>query len=136
LQSLGRSFAGRVVAGDLHDQIPAHGCSPFRLKSNATTALAGVEFAYKFNPKFTLFASANLESDTNVTNGVISATGVNGLTPINLNSNPAKTRRSAIAGAYYDVAENQRVGLLGIYRQEPSQSESSTTAIATYHIGM
>ena len=104
--------------------------------TNATTALAGVEFAYKFNPKFTLFASANLESDTNVTNGVISATGVNGLTPINLNSNPAKTRRSAIAGAYYDVAENQRIGLLGIYRQEPSQSESSTTAIATYHIGM
>ena len=104
--------------------------------TNATTALAGVEFAYKFNPKFTLFASANLESDTNVTNGVISATGVNGLTPINLNSNPVKTRRSAIAGAYYDVAENQRVGLLGIYRQEPSQSESSTTAIATYHIGM
>ena len=104
--------------------------------TNATTALAGVEFAYKFNPKFTLFASANLESDTNVTNGVISATGVSGLTPINLNSNPAKTRRSAIAGAYYDVAENQRIGLLGIYRQEPSQSESSTTAIATYHIGM
>ncbi len=104
--------------------------------TNATTALAGVEFAYKFNPKFTLFASANLESDTNVTNGVISATGVNGLTPINLNSNPVKTRRSAIAGAYYDVAENQRIGLLGIYRQEPSQSESSTTAIATYHIGM
>ena len=104
--------------------------------TNATTALAGVEFAYKFNPKFTLFASTNLESDTNVTNGVISATGVNGLTPINLNSNLAKTRRSAIAGAYYDVAENQRIGLLGIYRQETSQSESSTTAIATYHIGM
>jgi hypothetical protein len=104
--------------------------------TNATTALAGVEFLYKFNPKFTLFASANLESDTNVTNGVISATGVSGLTPINLNSNPAKTRRSAIAGAYYDVAENQRIGLLGIYRQEPSQSESSTTAVATYHIGM
>jgi hypothetical protein len=39
LQSLGRSFAGSVVAGDLHDQIPAHGCSPLRLKSNATTAL-------------------------------------------------------------------------------------------------
>jgi hypothetical protein len=104
--------------------------------TNATTALAGVEFSYRFNPKFTLFASANLESDTNVTNGVISATGVSGLTPINLNSNPAKTRRSAIAGAYYDVAENQRIGLLGIYRQEPSQSESSTTAVATYHIGM
>jgi hypothetical protein len=104
--------------------------------TNATTALAGVEFSYKFNPKFTLFASANLESDTNVTNGVISATGVSGLTPINLNSNPVKTRRSAIAGAYYDVAENQRIGLLGIYRQEPSQSESSTTAVATYHIGM
>lgn len=104
--------------------------------TNTTTALAGVEFSYKFNQKFTLFASANLESDTNVTNGVISATGVSGLTPINLNSNPAKTRKSAIAGAYYDVAENQRIGLLGIYRQEPSQSESSTTAIATYHIGM
>jgi hypothetical protein len=44
LQSLGRSFAGKVVAGDLHDQIPAHGCSPLRLKSNATTPLELASF--------------------------------------------------------------------------------------------
>ena len=82
-----------------------------------------------------MFASANLESDTNVTNGVISATGVSGLTPINLNSNPVKTRRSAIAGAYYDVTKSQRLSGTVTYQQLPFQSTGATSLYVNYMIG-
>ena len=37
LQSAGNNFFGRVVSGDLQDQIPAHGCDWALLKSTATT---------------------------------------------------------------------------------------------------
>lgn len=104
--------------------------------SNATTLLAGLEISHKFNSRFSLFASANIESDTNATNGIYSATGINGLSTINLNSNPIKTRRFASAGAYFDIADNQRISVVGVYRQESSQALSTTTAIATYNIGM
>ena len=47
-----------------------------------------------------------------------------------------KTRPTATLGAYYDVEKNQRVGITGIYRQEPFQAVSTTTVMATYMIGM
>lgn len=34
-----------------------------------------------------------------------------GLTPINFNANPVKTVPTAMLGAYYDVAKNQRLGV-------------------------
>jgi hypothetical protein len=106
------------------------------LNTNATTALAGVGASYHFIPQVMLFASAGVESDTNTSNGTYSATGVAGLTPISFNSNPAKTRPTATLGAYYDIVRNQRVGVTGIYRQEPYQAVSSTTVMATFTIGL
>ena len=106
------------------------------LNTNATTALAGVGASYRFIPKATVFASAGIESDTNAANGTYSATGINGLTPINFNANPVKTRPTASLGAYYDVEKNQRLGITGIYRQEPYQAVSTTTVMATYTIGL
>lgn len=106
------------------------------LNTNATTALAGVGASYRFIPKATVFASAGVESDTNAANGTYSATGINGLTPINFNANPVKTRPTASLGAYYDVEKNQRLGITGIYRQEPYQAVSTTTVMATYTIGL
>ena len=75
------------------------------LNTNATTALAGVGASYRFIPKATVFASAGVESDTNTENGTYSATGINGLTPVNFNANPVKTRPTAMLGAYYDVVK-------------------------------
>ena len=106
------------------------------LNTNAMTALAGVGASYKVIPTVTTFASAGVETDTNTSNGTYTATGINGLTPVNFNANPVKTRPTATLGAYYDVAKNQRLGITGIYRQEAYQAISTTTVMATYTIGL
>jgi hypothetical protein len=108
------------------------------LNTNATTALIGVGGSYKGIPQTTLFASAGIESDTNTSNGSYygSNTGIPGITPVNFNANPIKTRPTATLGAYYDIAKNQHLGITGIYRQEPYQAVSSTTLMATYTIGL
>ena len=106
------------------------------LNTNATTALAGVGASYQFIPKATIYASAGVETDTNTANGTYSATGVSGLTPVNFNANPVKTRPTAMLGAYYDVQKNQRLGVNAIYRQEPFQAVSTTSVMATYTVGL
>lgn len=106
------------------------------LNTNATTALAGVGGSYRVIPAVTTFASAGVETDTNTSNGTYSATGITGLTPINFNANPVKTRPTATLGAYYDIEKNQRFGVTGIYRQEAYQAVSTTTVMATYTIGL
>jgi hypothetical protein len=106
------------------------------LNTNATTALAGLGASYRLTPVVTTFASAGVETDTNTSNGTYSATGITGLMPINFNANPVKTRPTATLGAYYGVAKNQRLGVTGIYRQEPYQAVSTTAVMATYTIGL
>lgn len=106
------------------------------LNTNATTALAGVGASYRFIPRATVFGSAGVETDTNTANGTYAATGLTGLTPVNFNPNPVKTRPTATIGATYDVEKNQRIGITGIYRQEPFQAVSSTTVMATYTVGL
>lgn len=106
------------------------------LNTNATSALAGVGASYRVIPTVTTFACAGVESDTNTANGTYSATGVAGLTPLNFNANPVKTRPTATLGAYYDIAKNQRLGVTGTYRQEAYQAVSTTTVMATYTIGL
>ena len=55
---------------------------------------------------------------------------------MNFNPNPVKTRPTASIGAYYDIEKNQRLGVTGIYRQEPFQAVSTTTVMATYTVGL
>ena len=106
------------------------------LNTNATTALAGVGISYQGIPQTHLFASAGVETDTNTSNGALSATGVSGLTPVNFNPNPVTTRPTAMLGASYDIEKNQRIGITGIYRQEAYQATASTTVMATYTVGL
>ena len=106
------------------------------LNTNSTTALAGVGASYRVIPTVMTFASAGVETDTNTANGSYSASGVTGLTPINFNPNPVRTRPTATVGAYYDIEKNQRLGITGIYRQEPYQAVSTTTVLATYTVGL
>jgi Autotransporter beta-domain len=106
------------------------------LNTNATTALAGVWASYRVIPTVMTFASAGLESDTNTANGTYSATGVTAFTPINFNPNPVQTRPTATVGAYYDIEKSQRLGITGVYRQEPYQAVSSTTVLATYTMSL
>lgn len=108
------------------------------LNTNATTALAGVGVSYKVIPTVTTFASAGVETDTNTASGSYSGTNstIAGLTPVNFNANPVKTRPTATLGAYYDIVKNQRLGITGIYRQEAYQAVSTTTVMATYTVGL
>jgi autotransporter-associated beta strand protein len=108
------------------------------LNTNATTALAGVGVLHSLNPKTILMASAGVESDTNTANGSYYGTNSNiaGLTAVNFNANPVTTRPTASLGAYYSIEKNQRLGITGIYRQEPFQAVSTTTVMATYTIGL
>lgn len=106
------------------------------LNTNSTTALAGIGVQHKFDPKTVGFVSAGVESDINTNNGTYSATGIVGLTPVNFNPSPVRTRPTATVGAYYDVEKNQRLGITGIYRQEPYQAVRTTTVMATYTVGL
>lgn len=106
------------------------------LNTNATTVLAGLGASYRVTPVVTTYASAGVETDTNTSNGIYSATDISGFTLINFNANPVKTRPTATLVAYYDVAKNQRIGVTGIYRQEAYQAVSTTTVMATYTIGL
>jgi len=107
------------------------------VNTNATTLLAGVGGSFRGIPKTNLFASAGVESDTNTAAGSVNATSptITGLTPVNFNANPVKTRPTATVGATYDVEKNQRLGVTGIYRQEAYQAISTTTVMATYTVG-
>jgi len=106
------------------------------LNTNATTIVAGVGATYKIAPPVTLLASAGVESDTNTNYSSYSATGLYGLTSINMNPNPKYTRPTAMLGAYYDVEKNQRISLTGVYRQAPYQGVGATTYMALYTIGL
>jgi hypothetical protein len=108
------------------------------LNINATTALAGVGASYGVIPTVTTFASAGVETDVNTSNGTYSATNasIGSLTPVNFNANPVRTRPTATIGAYYEIAKNQRLGVTAIYRQEAYQAVSTTTAMATYTVGL
>lgn len=106
------------------------------LNTNATTILAGLEGRHRITPATTAFLSAGVESDTSTSNGAYTASGISGLTPVNFNPNPVKTRPTASVGAYYDLEKNHRLGILGVYRQEPFQAVSTTTVMATYTVGL
>ena len=106
------------------------------VNTNATTVVAGLGANYKVMPDVTLLASAGLENDLNTSNGTYSATGLYGINPINFNSNPVRTRATASAGAYYDIAKNQRISLSYIFRQEQFQGVNTNAAFLTYAIGL
>jgi hypothetical protein len=97
-----------------------------------------VGVSYQVIPKVTTFVSVGVETGTNKANGSYYGTNSNiaGLTPVNFNANPVKTRQTATLGAYYNIAKNQRLGVTGIYRQEAYQAVSTTTVMATYSVGL
>ena len=106
------------------------------INTNATTVVAGLGANYKVMPDVTLLTSAGLENDLSTSNGTYSATGLYGINPISFNSNPVRTRATASAGAYYDLAKNQRVSLNYIFRQEQFQGANTNAAFLTYAIGL
>ena len=107
-----------------------------KLSTNATTVVAGLEGHYRLSADTILFAAAGAEHQGRTNGGRYSATGIDGLSAVALNPNTVKTRAAATVGGYYDLSRHQRLGFLATYRQEPSRSVSSTSAMLTYSVGL
>lgn len=106
-----------------------------RLNQENIALLAGLKLSAKLDPNTTLVASAGVEQNLKNRSGQYSATGVDGLTPIEFNLNPQKTRATASLGAYYDIDKTQRVAVNGIYREETFNPTATTSVLATYTVG-
>jgi hypothetical protein len=106
-----------------------------RLSQENVSVLAGLKLSAKLDPKTALFGSVGVEQNVNNRSGQYSATGVDGLTAVNFNSNVQKTRATASAGIYYDIDEKKRVSLSGMYREEAFSPTATTSVLATYTVG-
>lgn len=102
------------------------------LRQETTSVVAGVKFTGKIDPQTFAVLSAGVEHDLNHNVGQYSAGSSNTTA---FNSDVKKTRPVVSAGVYYDLDKTQRLGLNGVVRQEPFQSTSSTSAMATYTVG-
>ena len=100
-----------------------------------TTALLGLIGSHRLNEKTTLIASAGAEKDINANVGNLITTG-NGDYNIAMNYNYRSLRPTASLGAFYDLSARERLGLVGIYRQEAYQAMTSSTILATYTVGL
>jgi hypothetical protein len=106
-----------------------------RLSQENVALMAGLKLSANLDSKTTLVASAGVEQNLKNRAGQYSATGVDGLTPIEFNSNVQKTRATASVGAYYDIDKTQRVAVNGIYREETFNPTATTSVLATYTVG-
>jgi hypothetical protein len=107
-----------------------------RLSQENVSILAGLKLSARLDPKSALFGSVGIEQNINNKSGQYLATGVDGLTTVNFNSNLQKTRAVASAGVSYDIDKKQRVSLSGIYREEAFNPTATTTVFATYTVGL
>jgi len=80
-------------------------------------------------------ASVGVEKDVNANIGNLITSG-SGDFNIAMNNNYRTLRPTASIGAYYDVSAKERLGLVGIYRQEAYQALTSSTVLATYTVGL
>ncbi|QWD68748.1 autotransporter domain-containing protein [Polynucleobacter sp. VK25] len=100
-----------------------------------TTTLAGFIANHRLTEKTMLVASAGAEKDVNANVGNLITTG-NGDYNIAINNNYRSLRPTASLGAFYDLSTRERLGLVGIYRQEAYQAMTSSTILATYTVGL
>jgi hypothetical protein len=105
------------------------------LEQQTTSAIAGVRLNGRLAPKLVASLNAGLEHDLRYRIDDYSATGVNGLGSIDMNTQNDRTRPTAGLGIAYDVADKQRLSANVQYRKEIFMSESSTTGQVTYTVG-
>ena len=106
------------------------------LNTNAKTVIGGVAASHKVTPDTTIFGSVGFEQDVSTNYSKYSASGINGLTPVNFNSSPVNTRAAASAGVSYQTEKNQWITLSGSYREAPYKSLNSTSVMVYYTFGM
>ena len=105
------------------------------ISNYTTTALAGLIAQHRLSEKTMLLASAGVEKDVNANVGNLITSGIGDFN-IAMNNNYRTLRPTASLGAFYDLSAKERLGLVGIYRQEAYQATTSSTVLATYTVGL
>lgn len=105
------------------------------LKDETTAALIGVKFKHQLTEKATLTGSLGIEQDLHHKAGNFIATGVSGLTAENFSGDLHRTRGLASLGAYYAVAQSQRISGEVMLQELPFQNSLGATAYVNYMIG-
>ena len=129
----------RISSGGYTETTTADVTAPLtygRLSQENVSVLAGLKLSAKLDSKTAFFGSVGIERNLNNRSGQYLATGLDGLTAINFNSNVQKARATASAGVSYDIDKKQRVSLSGIYREEAFNPTATTTVFATYTVGL
>ncbi len=102
------------------------------IKTQATTALVGAEGFYRYSESLSAFVSAGLETHFKTSNSSYSATGISGLSPIDLNAPAQKYRPAATLGGIYRISHRERITVQGLYRKELQHASSNAAAWVSY----
>ncbi|WP_281969474.1 MULTISPECIES: autotransporter outer membrane beta-barrel domain-containing protein [unclassified Polynucleobacter] len=105
------------------------------LTQETSSALLGLKSNALIGQYTHVYGSLGIEQDINQHGGNYSASGIIGLSDINL-SNSKKTRPTANLGLAYDLGKNQRVNLSYLYMQAPFSNIGSSSILLMYQMGL
>jgi len=128
----------KVAGSSYTEQTSAKVTAPLSigdLIEETTSALIGLKMNALVEQNTHVYASLGIEQDINQHGGSYSASGMIGLTDINL-SNSKKTRPTANVGLTYDLGNHQRVQVNYSYTQAPFSNIGSSSILLMYQMGL
>ena len=105
------------------------------LASMSKVALAGMEVDIAMDDMVHFVASGGVEANLYDSDVYYVASGVSGLTPIQLSTSSSRRRANASLGAYLVLSPSSRLALTGIYREEAWDGLRTARMLATYTAG-
>ncbi|NHB58050.1 autotransporter outer membrane beta-barrel domain-containing protein [Acinetobacter sp. 194] len=102
------------------------------LSRKTTTAILGVEAITALTPKINLSGTVGYENDLEKKFSDYSATGIDGLTPLDFNEGYKNNRLFLSTGIDYNFAKNQNIGLNVSYRESAFTPSSVISASIIY----
>lgn len=102
------------------------------LNRKTTTAIVGVEAVTTLTPKVNISGTVGYENDLDKKFSNYSATGVDGLTPLDFNDGYKNNRLFLSTGLDYNFAKNQNIGLNISYRESAFTPSAVTSASIVY----
>jgi outer membrane autotransporter protein len=126
----------KVAGSSYTEQASAKVTAPLSvgdLIEETTSALIGLKMNALVEQNTHVYASLGIEQDINQHGGNYSASGMIGLTDINL-SNSKKTRPTANVGLAYDLGNHQRVQVNYLYTQAPFSNIGSSSILLMYQM--
>ncbi|MEO0319033.1 MAG: hypothetical protein RL404_2710 [Pseudomonadota bacterium] len=105
------------------------------LAATSKVGLAGLEMDLALDDMVHLVASGGIESNLYDSDVYYIASGVTGLTPIQLSTSSTRRRANASLGFYVLLSPDSRLSLTGIYREEAWDGLRTARLLATYTAG-